>query len=183
MYLPISFTLPIDKLAGCFGNTTASYKFYWFLSLIQSIEKGKKKIERRELYARMVANAWYSVNYFNLSLGKQDSLTGIIKHVKNTEGVESKEEMEKIVLKLTSNNIQTTTLRQLEVLGNNVPYYFLSPWLSGGKTIKEFITASQSFDNQCPYAIFDTYILLSDDWFDYIFQHSGILKDFCRWNL
>ena len=183
MYLPISFTLPIDRLAGCFVNTTASYKFYWFLSLIQSIEHGKRKISRRELYARMVANAWYSVNYFKLSLGKQDSLSKIIENIRDTEGVDQKEEIDKIISKLTSNDIENTTIRQLETLGNNVPYYFLSPWVGSGKTIKEFISASQSFDNQCPYAIFDTHILINDDWFDYIFQHSGILKDFCHWNL
>lgn len=183
MYLPISFTLPIDRLAGCFSNTTASYKFYWFLSLIQSVEKGQKRILRRELYARMVANAWYSVNYFKLSLGKQDSLLKIIENIRDTEGLEQKEEIEKIVSRLMSNEIQNTTIRHLETLGNNVPYYFLSPWVGSGKTIKEFISASQSYDNQCPYAIFDTYITIDDDWFDYIFQHSGILKDFCRWNL
>ncbi len=183
MYLPISFNLPIDRLAGCFGNTTASYKFYWFLSLIQSVEHGKKRILRRELYARMVANAWYSVNYFKLLHGKQDSLFEIVENIRDTEGVEPKEEIEKIVSKLTSNDIQNTTIRQLEILGKNVPYYFLSPWVGSLKTPKEFIAASQSFDNQCPYAIFDTYIQMDEDWFDYIFQHSGILKDFCRWNL
>lgn len=183
MYLPISFTLPIDKLAGCFSNTTASYKFYWFLSIIQSIEHGQKKIARRELYARMVANAWYSVNYFKLSLGKQDSLSKIIENVRDTEGVSAKEEIEKIVLKLTSDEIHTSTVRQLETLGYNVPYYFLSSWVGSKKSTKEFISASQLYVNQCPYAIFDTFILIDDAWFDYIFQHSGILKDFCYWNL
>ncbi len=183
MYLPISFILPIDKLAGCFTNTTASYEFYWLLSLIQSVEKGNRKVSRRELYARMVANAWYSVNYFKLSLGKQDSLFEIVENIRDTEGVDFKEEIEKIVLKLTSNTIQNATARQLEILGKNVPYYFLSPWVGSLKTPKDFIAASRSSEYQCPYAIYDTYIQIDEEWFDYIFQHSGILKDFCRWNL
>jgi hypothetical protein len=40
IYLPSEKDLPVNKLAACFNNTVATYKYYWFLSLIQAVESG-----------------------------------------------------------------------------------------------------------------------------------------------
>ena len=36
--LPNNSKLSIIKLSACFNNTSASYKFYWLISIIESIE-------------------------------------------------------------------------------------------------------------------------------------------------
>lgn len=72
MHLPYSPQLPISTLAACFNKTTTTYKFYWFLALLQAVEEGKVEVSKRELFAGMVAHAWYTVNYFHLSFGKWD---------------------------------------------------------------------------------------------------------------
>ena len=72
MTLPFSHHLPINKLAASFNNTSATYKFYWFLSILQWVEMGNKSILKNEIFARMISNAWYTVNYFKVSFGKQD---------------------------------------------------------------------------------------------------------------
>jgi hypothetical protein len=41
MILPNSNNLPISKLAGVFNSTSATYKFYWFLGIIELVEEGK----------------------------------------------------------------------------------------------------------------------------------------------
>lgn len=67
MNLPCSNNLDICKLAAVFNNTSATYKFYWLLAIVESAELGKTTITKQELFARMVTNAWYTVHYFRVS--------------------------------------------------------------------------------------------------------------------
>ena len=100
MNLPYSGNLPINLLAGCFNNRSTTYKFYWFLSLIQCVENGKTKIEKRELFAQMIANSWYTVNYFNISFGVQDKFQKAIQIVKELEHLNVQDELHIVKKKL-----------------------------------------------------------------------------------
>ncbi|TDO96070.1 hypothetical protein EV145_11243 [Flavobacterium sp. 245] len=40
MSLPNSQIVPIDKLSSVFSNTSSTYKFYWFLALLELMEDG-----------------------------------------------------------------------------------------------------------------------------------------------
>ena len=42
MTLPQNNELPISRLAGIFSNTTATYKFYWFVALLDIVVKERK---------------------------------------------------------------------------------------------------------------------------------------------
>ncbi|MGN0032595.1 MAG: hypothetical protein ACI358_02295 [Candidatus Limimorpha sp.] len=42
MTLPQNTQLPISALAGIFSNTTATYKFYWFVAMMDIIVKERK---------------------------------------------------------------------------------------------------------------------------------------------
>lgn len=73
--LPISYQLPVEHLAAGFGDVTNSYKFYWFLAILEQLqEKQSPQMATKDLLARMVAGVWYPTNYFKLSFGKQDRL-------------------------------------------------------------------------------------------------------------
>ena len=67
MNLPQDFEVDIGRLSGCFKHTSATYKFYWLLALLSEVEQGKERIEKKALFAHMVAQAWYTVNYFKVS--------------------------------------------------------------------------------------------------------------------
>lgn len=73
--------LPIHLLSSCFNSTSATYKFYWFISLLEATEQGYHRINKQDLFAGMIANAWYTVNYFNISFGKQDQLQRAIEQL------------------------------------------------------------------------------------------------------
>lgn len=72
MNLPYSNDIPVSKLASAFGNTSATYKFYWLLSIIEMVEQAQLTLSKRALFARMIGNSWYTVNYFHVFFGKQD---------------------------------------------------------------------------------------------------------------
>ena len=83
--LPESSRLPIHFLNAVFkgGRITNSYKFYWFLSLIQIVEKEQTHlIHINQIATRMIANVWYPIHYFYLSFGKQDKLADVVKQIK-----------------------------------------------------------------------------------------------------
>ena len=59
--------LPVANLAACFNKTSTTYKFYWFLALLHSVEQGKDQIRKQDLFAQMLAQAWYTIHYFKVS--------------------------------------------------------------------------------------------------------------------
>jgi hypothetical protein len=87
MNLPYQPDLPIHLLAACFNKTSATYKFYWFLSILDKIERNHFKINKKDLFAEMVAHSWFTVNYFKVSFGKQDKLQFAIENIKQNEGL------------------------------------------------------------------------------------------------
>lgn len=147
--LPQQLNLPVHILASCFNNTTATYKFYWFLSIIQALEVGKKRISKNELFARMIANSWYTINYFKVSFGKFDKLQDAIHKTIELENLQISDKQNLIIDRLLSTK-NSQTLKILKSFDKNVPHWFLSPWFSklNKQKIYEF---SQKFENNCLY--------------------------------
>ena len=81
MNLPKSDNLSVNALASSFLNTSATYKFYWLLGIIEQVEKDIIKISKRDLFSRMIANSWYTVNYFHVSFGKQDLIQKAVEDI------------------------------------------------------------------------------------------------------
>ncbi|MEA5561301.1 HNH endonuclease domain-containing protein [Planktothrix agardhii] len=77
--LPSSNSLNISALSGLFNATTNSYKYLYFLSLLDILRRRKfetsSSITFREIIVEMLANAWYPHTYSKLSFGTQDKIT------------------------------------------------------------------------------------------------------------
>ena len=75
MLLPHDKSIDAKVLAQIYNNTTATYKFYWFASILDILVKeGKNRMSFWEIIVGMIAEAWYPIHYFRLSFGKSDSL-------------------------------------------------------------------------------------------------------------
>lgn len=181
MPLPESHELPVKLLAACFNKTSSTYKYYWFLSIIQALEYGKTEITKRELFARMISNAWFTVNYFHISFGKQDLIQDAILLIKGIEKISIEENQTNIfqILNTTQNPI---TISQLRHFNNNVPHWFMSPWFPS-KSKREIYNASKNFSEDCLYALYDDIIKINPKWESYLISNIRLLKDFCYWNL
>jgi len=179
--LPQNKYLPINLLAACFNNTSATYKYYWLLSIIQAIESGKTLITKRELFSRMISAAWYTVNYFHVSFGKQDRLQRAVENIKNFENL-TIDASKGSILDTLINSENRCTLRELNYFNNQVPHWFLSPWFPG-KDKANLYKYSQDFKNTCPYALHNDFIQVNLAWVNYFLENAGLIKDFCYWNL
>lgn len=183
--LPYDKNLPIEKLAACFNKTVATYKFYWLLSIIDAlearIEPKSTMIPKKELFARMISNAWYTVNYFHISFGIQDNLHSAIKAIKVSEDLTIDANKDDIIIKLLKSE-NSITKKQLVQLNNNVPHWFLSPWFPGAD--KAYIyKKSQQSPFYCPYALHSDFILVDILWQNYFLMNAAFIRDFCFWNL
>lgn len=76
MELPLNNKLNTHLLSAVFNKTTATYKFYWFLSLLQIFgETQQPVIQIRKILCLMFYNAWYPIHYLKLSFGFADMLS------------------------------------------------------------------------------------------------------------
>ncbi len=186
--LPHSKQLPVNLLAGAFSNTSATYKYYWLISIIELIEGGKIKIEKKEIFARMICNSWYTINYFHLSFGKFDLIQDAVEKILVYENLTIDEKKENLFNTL----IETTnplTLKTLNHFDKNVPHWFLTPWFpkfnheTDSNQKKRIYSSSQNFENNCIYSLSEKFIEINPTWIEYISLNAKILKDFCFWNL
>lgn len=181
MTLPYHNNLPINRLAACFNKTSATYKFYWFLAILKRLEYGGAAIDKRDLFADMIAHSWFTVNYFHISFGKQDKLQQAIKRIKTTEGLTVDADRQYLFNQLTSTS-NRDTVKELRYFNAEVPHRFLSPWF-GANDQNIAYRQSQIFMNNCPYAIYKDHIEINPEWVGYLREHAGILKVFCYWHL
>ena len=127
MRLPESNELPVNLLSACFNNKSTTYKYYWLLSILQEVEIGKSSLDKQHLFARMISNAWYTVNYFHVSFGKRDLIQDTIRKINSLETITIDENLDSVCQKLILTK-NTETRRLLRHFDKNVPHWFLSPW-------------------------------------------------------
>lgn len=84
--LPNSNEVNVSTLGRIFSNTTNSYKYLFFLSLLNYIERNffaeKISCSVSELTVDMLAIAWYPHTYFKLNFGTQDQVHKILSDIK-----------------------------------------------------------------------------------------------------
>lgn len=183
MNLPLYNNLDIRRLGQIYNSTVATYKYYWFVSLLEVFVKTQKRqISLWEIIVGMISHAWYPIHYYKLSFGKSDSLYEQIVILQNELNIPidiSQNDLKRLII----NNIDNPRIKSLlRVFTLNVPYRFLSPWISY-TTDKEVIAQSQLFSNNCLYAINGETIELNPLWEEYLTQNYLILCDFTFWNL
>lgn len=181
--IPSHERLPINLLAASFNNTVAAYKFYWFLAVLGEVENGQYHILKHKLFSGMIAASWYTINYFKISFGKQDQLHVKVHEIAAAEKINIDEDRNKIKKHISDSNLLLTQ-KSLWHFDKQVPHWFLSPWFpQKGETRKSIYQASQTFENDCLYALDQTHITINPSWIDYLKTNSGILKSFCYWKM
>lgn len=186
-YIPQSNTLSTKCLGKIFANTSATYKFFWFISILQIyMLKGCTRINVWDIVIRMVANAWYPIHYFRLSFGKNDSLFDIAIKLQELTGIPIDSSREYVVEELSKRINDTKVKSLLRTLTINVPYRFLRPWIDTSDD-KEMVLRSQTLENGCLYKLerdeAGMWVELNSAWCMYLQEHYTILTDFAYWNL
>jgi hypothetical protein len=197
--LPLSPPLPVSALAASFDEVTNSYKFYWFLAILEQVRETQRRvIPLNILLARMIASAWYPTNYFHLSFGKQDRLGSVVTRLGEEAGLPMDSPHTHVIKTALLHLARPNDIGQeILSLANFVPYRFLRPFfaqtLRGAKDwevnrrIKMLAEdAFQDSQSPCLYRFIDDPqpgIEIHPAWFAYLQQHLTILTGFCLWHL
>lgn len=185
--LPNSNKIDVKRLGQVFANTVATYKFYWFLSILEIFNQtGKTNITYKDIICRMIIKSWYPIQYFKLSFGQADMLVAQCNEILNDYNlrIDIKQGELEEELDILYNNSQKMHSHILH-FGKNVPHWFMSPWFPKCNE-REIIEYSQSFTNNCPYAIYkspEKRIVINPSWTEYFSDNYGLLCDYCYWNL
>lgn len=198
--LPESNRLPIAPLARVFNNVTNSYKFYWFLAILDTVKARRgRTVPIDHLLARMIANAWYPLHYFHLSFGKQDQLGQVADLLRaQSRSLDINANPQEIVETVHDTLAGGGPLaREIRSLGDYVPQRFLRTFFyDQTRGIDDWkinhlvkTLAERYFDDAqspCLYRFVSTparNIEIHPAWYEYLQEHVRILEGFCLWHL
>ncbi|MBO0360886.1 hypothetical protein J0X19_23200 [Hymenobacter sp. BT186] len=183
--LPEDARLDIAKLTAVFGDTTNSYKFYWLLAILESLEiSSNNRVTLRELSLLMMAGVWYPLDYFKLSFGKQDGFKPIADTISSYLTVDNRPTAPSLLaqLKLSLSSTELEMLyKQVGELLRWVPYRFIRPFFASETRglpehkVNGRIAELAATSARAPYRLTNGAIEIHDAWADYLRSHSSIL--------
>lgn len=190
--LPDSLELDISAFSRLFDETTNSYKFVFFLSLLDILRRRQftsGPIHFREIIVEMLANSWFPHTYFKLSFGLQDKIT--------TQLDSLKLEIVEPILKFTDSDkrlLRATIGEQLlnDSLMRYAPFRLLRPFFEVElKGVKDYefnrkITqlAKKFSEERRPLYWIDLeskYILPHKTWVMYLQRNYSIIRGWASW--
>ena len=172
--------LPIDekRLQSVFDKVATSYKFFWLMAILSlAKEKSHLTLSFDDITIRMAAMAWPIVFEDDIDLGHIDQmksyLEGVVKKTKLIKGATSHVVENYLKQHYSSQGVD----KILSPLMKNVPYRFLSPWI-------KYTTDAEVIEKSCAksfnglYAIHSKFIVLDEEWWEYIDAHYLEICDF-----
>lgn len=195
MKLPNSIKLPVKYLSAAYSNVTNSYKFYWFIVILENLKQGKDRMLVDELVIDMIGEVWYPINYFRLSFGQQDAFENAVKQIRQEMGCQKDIEKKELIKVLTHHKKNKEVKKLTSELSRWAPQRFIRPWfaqeLRGMKDQKVDIAIVKCADrdywnenNPSLYRFLNKKeIEINPLWKEYLLLHSEILKGFTYWHL
>ena len=193
--LPHSDHLDISALSRLFRNTTNSYKYIFFISLITLMKDRNFEVEDgillREMEIEMLVTAWYPHVYFKLSFGTQDKIASALQSM---PPIDKKQRLlSKAGRGKLRNHLGSTDEVQCYRLTRYVPKRILRPFfeaetrrLDDHLVNREVVKlAAEEFHKRRPLFRFDKSekrILLHPEWITYLKQNQTIVEGWAIWN-
>ena len=198
--LPESKQVNVSILAQLFNKTTNSYKYLFFLSLLDILKRTKfdvlSPISFVELIVEILANAWFPHTYFKLSFGTQDKITEKLDLLNLTisEPILKFNDPDKQLLRKTIENQTYDDL--IAYLVKYVPFRLIRPFYSQetqglkdvevNQTILDLTNNNYKSRNALYHFDADLVkdckgIILSPDWVNYIEENFKIVKGWASW--
>jgi hypothetical protein len=182
-----------NQIIRVFQSTQNSYKFYWWYSILHLIkEKKVKTLNFDEIAIQMIVFSWYPVNFYKLSLGKQDQISNHIRELKNNFNDLNDGIKEEDLFSFLHLNIENEKVRDiLNKLVRYVPFRFIRPWYQETTGIKDGIVHQQililqnSGKHLPPYTIdlINKEIKVNSHWFNWLYSNIKIIESFTIFEL
>ncbi len=191
-----------QALNRVFDNTVASYKFFWFLAVLELSRTSKGQLSLHHVFVEMAAQSWHPANLFRLNFDTKDAnekcvdqLQGVLREIaakeaKFADGLRPNSSLMEIRVRLQG------YVCDLEFLGDLVPMRFLSPFVSGripqgtprhriNKEIIRIVDELKVGEDAAPYHFTPggESIVLHPVWQAFFVDHAAILRGFVELGL
>jgi len=199
--LPDSEILNVLALSQIFEATTTSYKYLFFLSILDLLKKEQFKaslsLSFESIFVEMLANAWYPHSQFRLSFGKKDQIPKILDSldIKITKPILEFTDFDQSEFR---QSIQKKNLDEIfDNFKRNVPFRLIRPFLIeklyGFNVDYQVVQetpriADEYFDIYKPLYCFNATtfkesdaILLHPDWLRYLQENHEIVRHWAAW--
>lgn len=196
--LPHSDLLNIGPLSRLFYSTSASYKFLLFKSILDSVQRGERKLSFEDLALKSISQAWYSIHFYKISYGYSDRMTQWVRNL--DEDFKDKVLISELNYEYIYSALKELNLSEFKSLktyiaefSKLVPYRLLTPWfhneLKGIPDSKknDLILELSQKDNSCSF-----YKLIKDNnklvlevnslWCKYLVKNYSILNGWWSFN-
>lgn len=198
--LPIADNLNISALAGLFDSRATSYKYLYFLSLLDILKRINfarlSAISFREIIVEMLANAWYPHKFFKLSFGIIDQIANKLDalELEITEPILKFRDPDKKILRNTINNQNLEDI--INSINRYVSYRLIRPFFTQEtRGLKDYYVnpaiinlAKNQFDIKKPLYCFNAEdqqdcnaIILHPDWVEYLEENYTIVRGWVSW--
>jgi hypothetical protein len=193
--IPSNEEIPVEIVSSIFNDTTNSYKFYWFIAILDFLQNNdSEEILIEDLCYKMLDSVWYPLNYFKLSFGKQDKFINISNLFHEHINVDNKETVLEQLSKIENIVVRNSIKKNINQLSRWVPYRFIRPFfrnqLAGypDQIVNEKIfqiaqETSNKNPNLVPYYFTEASIVINKPWKDYFKRNIGLLRGFTFWKL
>lgn len=192
--LPNSERLDIATFSTLLDDTTNSYKFLFFLSLLDILSNRLFKVDLpislKDLSIEMLVNAWYPHSVFRLSFGLQDMITETL----DSLGLS----FDNLPLKIKTTESSKTVIREViksknidNKLTRYVPFRLIRPFFRELSGLKDQLVnrevkklAEVLFEERKPLYKFshdNTEILVHPEWASYIQTNYQIIRGWASW--
>ena len=172
-----------NRLNSVFENTTNSYKFFWWLSIIEICNQNNSDIiSFDEIVFKIISKLWYPVNFFKISFGKIDKCSKYVKQIQEKYNLADNINEADLYEFLIDHRDSDLLVKIINELTRYVPYRFIRPWFNQEtRGLKDGLVNSKIIELQnesAPYVIdlFNSKIKINEKWFDWIKINYSILK-------
>ena len=193
MKLPNTDEIDVPSLSKVFNDTTNSYKFYWFLGILDSLKRSDNpRIPMLDLSLQMVAKVWYPLDYYRLSFGTQDQFKPIAQFISSHLPVDTKNNapdlFRQLRTQLTDSELANIYERIKQLL-RWVPYRFIRPFFEvetkglPDHQVNNTIVSLANTNAKAPYYFDGDAIVINEAWVRYFQRYQYILRGFINWHL
>ena len=167
----------IDKIGHVFDSKATSYKYFWFLSILQLYKENRQpSLAFESIVVRMIANAWRYVYAEGGEFPKLDQIPRYVEEVKERTPL-GRYSDGKYVEDVVREYYRKAKLGVwLVPLLKNVPYRFLSPWIPFTSN-EDVVAKSNAEDSRCLYSLHEDRIEINPLWREYLRENYDTLLE------
>lgn len=192
-YLPEDNEIDVLSLSKVFNDTTNSYKFYWFLGILDGLKlSDNPRITMLDLSLQMIAKVWYPLDYYRLSFGTQDQFKPIAQFISGHLPISTRNNAPDLFtqLRIQLTDRQLTSIHErVKQLLRWVPYRFIRPFFEAetkglpDHQVNNAVMNLAGTRAKSPYYFDGEAIVINEAWVRYFQRYQYILRGFINWHL